>query len=294
MQDRISPSGVRDILQRQALFPKKKLGQNFLVDRNILVKIADSCDINDRQCLLEIGPGLGSLTQELARRSRGVLAVELDTRLEPLLRDLARETSNVKLIFSDILKLDIEAEMDKAFPEPPLDTYKVCANIPYNITTPIIFKLLEQCPRMDSATLMMQKEVGKRLTAVPGSKDYGRLTIMAAYHAHVDLIMPVSRSCFYPRPEVDSVVIKLTPRRQPVAQIYSDRVFRDFVNVAFQKRRKTILNITSDFFGINKSNAQANIEEIGLKPTLRPEDLSLMEIIKLVNSFAPDANPQML
>ena len=146
---------------------------------------------------------------------------------------------------------------------------------------------------MDSATLMMQKEVGKRLTAVQ-EQGLRAAHHYDAYHAHVDLIMPVSRSCFYPRPEVDSVVIKLTPRRQPVAQIYSDRVFRDFVNAAFQKRRKTILNITSDFFGINKSNAQANIEEIGLKPTLRPEDLSLMEIIKLVNSFAPDANPQML
>lgn len=287
MQDRVSPSGVRNILQTQALFPKKKLGQNFLVDRNILVKIADSCDIDDRQYLLEIGPGLGSLTQELAWRSRGVLAVELDTRLVPLLTDLAKETGNVKLSFDDILKLDIEAEMDKAFPGTPVDAYKVCANIPYNITTPIIFKLLEQCPRMHSATLMMQKEVGKRLTAVPGSKDYGRLTIMTAYYAQVDLVMHVSRSCFYPRPEVDSVVIKMTPRRQPIAPVHNEKVFKDFVSAAFQKRRKTILNIASGFFGINKSDAQVYIEEIGLQSTLRPEDLSLAEIIMLVNRFIP-------
>ena len=285
MQDRVSPSGVRKILQDQALFPKKKLGQNFLVDRNIIVKIAGSCDIDGQQYVLEIGPGLGSLTQELARRSQGVLAVELDTRLEPLLRDLARETGNVKLLFSDILKLDIEAEMDKAFPESALAAYKVCANIPYNITTPIIFKLLEQCHRMDSATLMMQKEVGKRLTALPGSKDYGRLTIMAAYYAQVDLIMAVSRSCFYPRPEVDSVVIKMTPRRQPIAEVRNEKIFKDFVNTAFQKRRKTILNIASGFFAICKSDAQANMEALGLRSTLRPEDLSLMEIIMLVNRF---------
>ncbi|MEQ8201478.1 MAG: 16S rRNA (adenine(1518)-N(6)/adenine(1519)-N(6))-dimethyltransferase RsmA [Syntrophomonadaceae bacterium] len=287
MADRASPSGVRDLLRRYAVFPKKRLGQNFLVDRNILVKIAESCDIDDQQYLLEIGPGLGGLTQELARRCRGVLAVELDTGLEPLLTELARETGNVKLLFSDILKLDLETEMDNAFPDPGLDSYKVCANIPYNITTPIIFKLLEQCPRMASATLMMQKEVGERLMASPGGKDYGRLTIMAGYYAHLDLIMHVSRNCFYPRPEVDSVVIKLTPRQHPIAQVNSESAFKDFVNAAFQKRRKTILNIASEFFAANKADTQMKIEGIGLQPNLRPENLSLLEIIMLVNSFTP-------
>ena len=267
------------------VFPKKKLGQNFLVDRNILAKIADSCDINDQDYLLEIGPGLGVLTQELAQRAYGVLAVELDYRLKPVLTCLAGETDNIKLIFNDILKLDIEAEMDRAFQGQGFDAYKVCANIPYNITTPIIFKLLENCPRMTSATLMMQKEVGERLVAAPGGKNYGRLTVMADYYAHPELIMHISRNCYYPRPEVDSVVIKLTRRSQPIARVCSESAFRDFVAASFQKRRKTILNIASEFFGTNKADTQMRIEAIGLKSNLRPENLSSQEIIMLVNRF---------
>ncbi|NLN87812.1 MAG: ribosomal RNA small subunit methyltransferase A [Syntrophomonadaceae bacterium] len=285
MRDRASPSGVRDLLRTYEVFPKKKLGQNFLVDRNILAKIADSCDINDQDYLLEIGPGLGVLTQELAQRAYGVLAVELDYRLKPVLTCLAGETDNIKLIFNDILKLDIEAEMDRAFQGQGFDAYKVCANIPYNITTPIIFKLLENCPRMTSATLMMQKEVGERLVAAPGGKNYGRLTVMADYYAHPELIMHISRNCYYPRPEVDSVVIKLTRRSQPIARVCSESAFRDFVAASFQKRRKTILNIASEFFGTNKADTQMRIEAIGLKSNLRPENLSSQEIIMLVNRF---------
>lgn len=285
MRDRASPSGVRDLLRTYEVFPKKKLGQNFLVDRNILAKIADSCDINDQDYLLEIGPGLGVLTQELAQRAYGVLAVELDYRLKPVLTCLAGETDNIKLIFNDILKLDIEAEMDRAFQGQGFDAYKVCANIPYNITTPIIFKLLENCPRMTSATLMMQKEVGERLVAAPGGKNYGRLTVMADYYAHPELIMHISRNCYYPRPEVDSVVIKLTRSSQPIARVCSESAFRDFVAASFQKRRKTILNIASEFFGTNKADTQMRIEAIGLKSNLRPENLSSQEIIMLVNRF---------
>ena len=256
MRDRASPSGVRDLLRTYEVFPKKKLGQNFLVDRNILAKIADSCDINDQDYLLEIGPGLGVLTQELAQRAYGVLAVELDYRLKPVLTCLAGETDNIKLIFNDILKLDIEAEMDRAFQGQGIDAYKVCANIPYNIPTPIIFKVLENCPRMTSATLMMQKEVGERLVAAPGGKNYGRLTVMADYYAHPELIMHISRNCYYPRPEVDSVVIKLTRRLQPIARVNSESAFRDFVAASFQKRRKTILNIASEFFGTTTAETQ--------------------------------------
>lgn len=287
--DRISPNGVRALLQKYRLHPQKRLGQNFLVDRNIMIKIADSCEIDDQQYLLEIGPGLGGLTQELARRSRGVLAVELDTHLEPVLTDLVRESGNVKVLFGDILKMDIESEADKAFRDSGFESYKVCANIPYNITTPIIFKLLEHCPRMTSATLMMQKEVGERLMARPGGKDYGRLTVMANYYARSEMIMHVSRKCFYPRPEVDSVVIKLTPQKRPAAGAGNEEVFIDFVRVAFQKRRKTIVNIASGYFGSNKMDTKARIEAIGLGVNMRPEVLSLQDIMTLVDTFTTGA-----
>lgn len=285
MTDRVSPRGVRLLMKQFEVFPKKRMGQNFLVDRNVLVKIADSCEISKDQYLVEIGPGLGGLTQELAQRSNGVLAIELDTSLEPLLADLAVELKNLRLKFNDILKIDIEAELEKAFGAASLDSYKVCANIPYNITTPIVFKLLEQCPHMMSATLMMQKEVGARLLASPGGKEYGRLTIMTAYYADVEHLMDVSRNCYCPRPEVDSVVVRITPRRQPMAPLDNEAAFKGLVSVAFQKRRKTILNITSEYFGCSKADAQTIIAGTGLEPNLRPENLSLTDVIGLVNAF---------
>lgn len=288
MMERVSPGGVRALLRRFELAPKKGLGQNFLVDRNILVKIAESCEITGEQYLFEIGPGVGGLTKELAQRCRGILAVELDTRLAPMLSELSRETANLQVIFNDVLKIDIETEVRDTFGVSALDSYKVCANIPYNITTPIVFKLLEQCPHMKSATLMMQKEVGARLMASPGGKDYGRLTIMAAYYAEVEHVTDVSRNCFYPRPEVDSMVVRLTPRHQPIAWVRDETAFKEFVRNAFQKRRKTVLNIASQFFGCNKTDTGARIEGVGLQTQLRPENLSVTDMIRLVNAFSSE------
>ena len=290
MSDRSSPSGARTIMQRYGLFPKKRWGQNFLVDRNILTKIADSCAISADQYILEVGPGLGGLTQELANRSQGVLAVEVDTTLEPVLRELAASNPGIKIIFQDILKVEIEAEIQKAFDLPAIKPYQVCANIPYNITTPILFKLLENCPHMVSATLMMQKEVGQRLMASPGSKDYGRLTLMAAYYADIEHIMDVSRQCFYPRPEVDSLVLRIIPQHPQKVPVHNEQAFKGFIRAAFQKRRKTILNITSDFFTLDKYESEKKLQALGLQPNLRPENLSLEDVARLINAFAPLAD----
>jgi 16S rRNA (adenine1518-N6/adenine1519-N6)-dimethyltransferase len=287
MPDRSSPSGARAILQQYGLHPKKRLGQNFLVDRNVLTRIADSCAISPDQYLVEIGPGLGGLTQELAQRSRGVLAIEVDSAMKPVLAELAAQQDNIRLLFQDILEVDIEAELCKAFALEEIPTYQVCANIPYNITTPIIFQLLERCPAMQAATLMMQKEVGARLLARPGSKDYGRLTLTTAYYAQVESVMPVSRNCFYPRPEVDSVVVRLLPQRPKKVAIKQEEVFKAFIRVAFQKRRKTILNISSEFFQRNKGETGRQLQQLGLAPNLRPENLSLEDVALLVNVFAP-------
>lgn len=287
MPDRSSPSVIRKIMHQHGVYPKKRLGQNFLIDGNILKKIADSCAISPEQYLVEIGPGLGGLTQELATRCRGVLAIEIDSTLKPILNTLAADQPNIRILFQDVLKIDIETELQKAFELPKLMPYQVCANIPYNITTPIIFKLLEQCPHMESATLMIQKEVGERLMAVPGTKAYGRLTLSTAYYADVYPSLNVSRNCFHPKPEVDSVVVKIVPQRPKRVLINNESLFKSFVSAAFQKRRKTILNITSMYFGVNKEEADNKLNELGLESNLRPENLSLMDIARLLNAFEP-------
>jgi len=274
-------------MHQHGLYPKKRLGQNFLIDRNILKKIADSCAISPEQYLVEIGPGLGGLTQELARCCRGVLAIEIDASLEPILRTLVTDEPNIRIIFQDVLKVDIETELQRAFGLPEILPYQVCANIPYNITTPILFKLLENCPHMQSATLMMQKEVGERIMAVPGNKDYGRLTLSTAYYADVQHIMSVSHHCFHPKPEVDSVVLKIVPQHPKKVSINNEELFKSFITAAFQKRRKTILNITSMFFGVSKEEAEQKLKLVGLGNNLRPENLSLIDIANLLNVFTP-------
>ena len=287
MGDRSSPSAARAILARHGLRPQKRLGQNFLVDRNVLSKIADACGAGPEQYLVEIGPGLGALTQELAQRSRGVLAIEIDTSMEPILQELAGEYPNLRLLFKDILAVGIEAELRRAFALAETVPYQVCANIPYNITSPILFQLLEECPHMQSATLMMQKEVAERILAQPGSKDYGRLTLTTAYYAEVEQLMQVSRNCFLPRPDVDSVVLKIVPQNHQRVGGPHEADLKNFIKAAFSKRRKTILNICSGFFDLEKTAAGHKLQELGLAANLRPENLNLEEMARLVEAFAP-------
>lgn len=280
-----SISNLLSILKQYELYPKKRWGQNFLIDHNIIKKIIDTADINQEDYIVEIGPGLGALTQELVAIAKGVLAVDIDHNLARPLREILGPHKNSRLLFADILEIDIEEELINAFSLAEIPTYKVCANIPYNITTPIIFSLLENSSQLKSATLMMQKEVAARILANPGTKDYGLLTIMVGYYARAELGLNVSRNCFYPKPEVDSTVIKLIPYDTPPVNIVSETVFKDFTKNAFQKRRKTLLNISSSFFKIEKNIAAGLLEEIGINPLYRPEDLSLDDLAKLVNAF---------
>jgi len=277
---------VREIMQRHNLYARKGLGQNFLVDQNILTKIADSANIQADEYIVEIGPGLGSLTRELATRSRGVLAIDIDQRLEAVLKETLAEFTNVKIIFQDILKTNIEMALTQAFQLTEIPSYKVCANIPYNITTPILFQLLENCPHMNSAILMMQKEVGQRILASPGNKEYGRLTVAASYHAKVEQVLNVSHNCFYPRPEVDSIVLKFTPQLYTEIMLKEEKLFKQLLNAAFQQRRKTILNISAGFYQIGKAEMEAKLHELGLEANLRPENLSLKDFIALANAFS--------
>jgi 16S rRNA (adenine1518-N6/adenine1519-N6)-dimethyltransferase len=288
MLDRSSPSAIRRLIHDLGTFPRKKWGQNFLIDHNIIARIVASSQLDKEDFVVEIGPGLGGLTQELARECKGVLAIEIDRRLEPALEELELENPNLRIIYADVLTTDVEAELVKAFgPEAALG-YQVCANIPYNITTPIIFKLLEECPHCQKITVMIQQEVGDRLAAAPGSKDYGRLSLAVAYYADTHPIIKVSRNCFYPRPEVDSTVIRLVRQTPKKVEVIDEPMFKKFLNGAFQKRRKTILNITAAFFQQNKEETQLYLAELGIDPHLRPEDLTLKDMAGIVNRFTPD------
>lgn len=275
---------VRELMRRHNFFPRKKWGQNFLVDGNILNKIAGSCEANRDHYIVEIGPGMGALTTRLTRYGRGVLAIDIDRDLQVMLEEVLADKDNVELLFADILEVDLEKELSRAFDldEPP--SYQVCANIPYNITTPIIFYLLENCPYLQSATLMMQKEVAERILASPGGKDYGLLTLMTSYYASSELLMHVSRNCFYPRPEVDSAVLRLTPRQQKI-KVKNEADFKALLRTSFQKRRKTILNICTDFSGQEKNQIHGWLIQWGISPLARPENLSLEDFALLANNL---------
>lgn len=277
---------VRDIMERYQLQARKGLGQNFLVDQNILTRIAEGAEIDAQQLVVEIGPGLGSLSRELAARGRGLLAIDIDQRLEPVLAETLAEYEHVRLIFSDILKIDIETALMESFQLKEAVSYKVCANIPYNITTPIIFKLLESCPHMESAILMMQKEVAERILALPGTKDYGRLTIATSYYAKVERVLSVSRHCFYPQPEVDSAVLRFIPYNHNRLAPETEMVFKNILNYFFQQRRKIILNSLVNLFKIDKITAEEKLKTLGLDPKLRPENLDLRDYLNLAETFS--------
>lgn len=282
MESIASISEVKKLLARHQAHPKKKWGQNFLVDGNILNKIVTGCKLTPTtDYAVEIGPGLGALTARLAPQCKGVLAIDIDTSLELVLKETLHGINNIKLVFADVLQINIEKQLQEAFGLSGVPAYKVCANIPYNITSPIIFHLLENNHHMTCAVLMMQKEVAQRILARPGGKEYGLLTVMTTYYADVELMMNVSRNCFYPRPEVDSAVIKITPLPEKRVVVEKETMFKGFLRSAFQKRRKTMLNICTDFFAMEKSQVQDRLVSISLEPRLRPENLTIHDFASI-------------
>ena len=278
-------SGVREILEKYDLLPKKGFGQNFLMDRNILHKIVDSLQLTGTEYVVEIGPGLGVLTQELTKYARGVLAIDADLRLKPVLAETCAGRENLRLVFADVLKTDIEGELMRAFGLPEVPRFLVCANIPYNITSPIIFELLEGCPHLLSATLMMQKEVAERLTAVKDSKAYGRLTLTAGYCAEVKRVLNVSRNCFHPAPQVDSAVVCLTPYAVKPVRARDERRLKQLFAAAFQQRRKMVLGTFAGFFGCSREEMESALSAVGVSIKARPENLTLEQYVGLINYF---------
>jgi len=276
---------VRSLLAEKELRPHKGLGQNFLVDKNILEKIAAAGQITKTDVVLEIGTGLGALTLFLADAAVQVITVEIDKKLIPILQEIFDSRLNITLIPGDILAFDWEQTLF-GFLKSPLDKLIICANLPYYITSPIIFRILEHKDRVKHAVLMVQREVADRLLAIPGTKDYGLLTVMVNRMAEVEMITRVSRNCFYPSPEVDSAVIRLTPRSQLPVVVEKEEVFVELIRAAFQARRKTMLNVLVNRHLADRDRALEILLSLGIDPKRRGETLSIEEFARIANRLS--------
>ncbi len=267
---------VKALLSRHGFRFSKSMGQNFLVEGWVPRDIAVSSGAGPGSGVLEIGPGIGPLTVELAQRAGKVTAIELDRALLPILEETLSGHSNVTVIPGDVMKLDLKALIDEQFPGL---TPIVCANLPYNITTPVLTLLLES-RLFNSITVMIQQEVAQRICAAPGSGDYGAFSILCQYHARTELLFEVPRECFLPAPRVTSAVVRLTP--QPIPECVHDQaLFFQTVRGAFGQRRKTLLNALSSVFPLSKDQLRACIETAGLPPSIRGERLSIPEFARL-------------
>lgn len=276
--------GTKEILNKYDFIFQKKFGQNFLIDPHVLNKIIRSADITKEDCVLEIGPGIGSVTEALIEHAGKVISVEIDNKLIPILQEEFKDAPHFKLIHSDILKLDLEKLIQE---ESPHKKIKVVANLPYYITTPIIMTLLEHELPIESITVMVQKEVAERLAAPPGTKAYGAITVAVNYYAEPYLVANVPQNCFMPRPHVDSAVIKLTLNQQPISHVHNTKRLFQIIKAAFLQRRKTLLNTLIAHGGLefSKEELKTILDESGIGSSIRGETLSLQEFIDLSNEL---------
>ena len=276
-----NPTNTIEILKKYNFNFQKKYGQNFLIDSNILENIIESAEITKDDCVLEIGPGIGTMTQYLCEHAREVIAVEIDKNLIPILEnDTLVMYDNVTIINEDILKVDINKIASEKNGGKPI---KVVANLPYYITTPIIMGLFESHVPLASITIMVQKEVADRMQVGPGAKDYGALSLAVQYYAKPEIMMVVPASCFMPRPNVDSAVIRLTRYQNPPVQAKNEKMMFDIIRASFNQRRKTLVNGLSNAGGLNitKEQVVSALNEMGLSPTIRGEALTLEQFALL-------------
>lgn len=274
-------AGVREVVEKHGLAAKKKLGQHFLVDGHVLDKILNAANVGEDDVVLEVGPGIGGLTQGLVGRGAHVVAIELDKQLVPILQAQFAQDS-VEIVQGDVLKVDIPQILAPYAGKP----IKVVANLPYYITTPVILHLLEGEMGLKSITVMIQKEVAQRMAAKPSTKDYGALTLAVQYYADVYLAANVPVNCFMPRPAVDSAVAHLQILDKPRVDACKETLFK-IIRTAFNHRRKTLVNtLDSAGFGNGKDDLAQTLESCGLNPQVRGEALSIFEFAQLAAKFA--------
>ncbi|MCI8466342.1 MAG: 16S rRNA (adenine(1518)-N(6)/adenine(1519)-N(6))-dimethyltransferase RsmA [Lachnospiraceae bacterium] len=277
-----NPRNTIEIIQRHAFVFQKKFGQNFLIDTHVLGKIIRAAGITERDFVLEIGPGIGTMTQYLAEAAGHVCAVEIDRNLIPILEETLADYGNVSVLNEDILKVDVAALAREKNGGRPI---KVVANLPYYITTPIIMGLFENHVPVESITVMVQKEVADRMKSGPGSKDYGALSLAVQYYAETYLVANVPPNCFMPRPKVGSAVIRLTCHREPPVKVKDERLLFGLIRASFNQRRKTLQNSLSHSpeLSVTKEEIAAALEELGLSPTVRGEALTLEQFAGLAD-----------
>lgn len=278
------PQNTIAVLQKYNFNFQKKFGQNFLIDTHVLDKIIASAEVGKDDCVLEIGPGIGTMTQYLAENAREVVAVEIDKALIPILEDTLSEYDNVTVINEDILKVDINKIVEEKNNGQPI---KVVANLPYYITTPIIMGLFESHVPLKSITIMVQKEVADRMQVGPGTKDYGALSLAVQYYAKPEIVANVPPNCFMPRPNVGSAVIRLTRYDKPPVEAEDEKYMFSIIRASFNQRRKTLINglLNAGNLGVTKEDILGVLEEMGLSATIRGEALTLEQFAEFSNKL---------
>ncbi|ENZ13988.1 16S rRNA (adenine(1518)-N(6)/adenine(1519)-N(6))-dimethyltransferase RsmA [Enterocloster clostridioformis] len=286
-----NPKNTIEIIQKYQFAFQKKFGQNFLIDTRVLDKIISAAGITEDDCVLEIGPGIGTMTQYLAEHAGKVVAVEIDTNLLSILDETLKGYSNVTVINSDILKLDMNKLVDEYNDGRPI---KVAANLPYYITTPIIMGLFESNVPIDNITVMVQKEVADRMQVGPGSKDYGALSLAVQYYAKPYIVANVPPNCFIPRPNVGSAVIRLTRYQEPPVQVDEPGIMFRLIRASFNQRRKTLQNglNNSPEVPYTKEQIASAIESLGVPASVRGEALTLEQFASLANYFTRTAGKE--
>ncbi len=282
------PSGTKAVIEKYNLSIQKKFGQNFLIDDSVLSKTVEAAGVTKNDTVLEIGPGIGTMTQYIAESAGKVIAVEIDRMLIPILADTLSDYNNVKVINDDILKVDIEKIVQEENNGKPV---KVVANLPYYITTPILMRLLESELPIESITVMVQKEVADRMAEKPGSKDYGALSLAIQYYTEPTLVQIVPPGCFIPQPGVDSAVIHLQCHKEPPVNTADSKFMFSIIRAAFAQRRKTLSNgVANGNLGLSRDQVVSALEKLSLNSSIRGEKLSLQEFADLSDLLYKELN----
>lgn len=271
---------IRAILSRHGFQFSRSLGQNFIIDPAVCPRMAELCGAGKESGVLEVGPGVGVLTKELSARAAKVISVELDRSLEPVLKETLADCPNVKIVWGDVLKIDLHKLIREEFAE---KNVYVCANLPYYITSPVVMRFLEEKLPVSALAVMVQKEAAERLCAEPGTRACGSVSAAVRYYSEPEILFEVPRSCFYPQPNVDSAVIRLNILKKPAVSVKNEKAFFTLVKAAFGQRRKTAVNSISAGMALPKDRVAAALESAGASPTARAEQLTMEQLAQLAN-----------